>query len=577
MLCGCGGGCRRADLATRVTVAVAWPFFCTPSRRVRVSRSAASSSRQRRHLSEVSRLNKVVFAPHMAATPFRRGFGTAASPAASPLPQYSEDSPLPFYASSAYTDGVGVFCTGPNQFEVIVRIRGQLARVPGFSSIATATEAFRRMQNGMSRSPVADAPELSRAPKPAPEPVPELQPAHVPAPEPACAHGAPPVKHYKGVYPQAKGTFTAAFRHNGKLKGLGSFPTPALAASAYDDAVRSIGGKTVNTPRCPGEIQAVPMHRKNAAAPKPAPAGAVPDAQANKRKRGRPRKVIREDGAAVPASPAAAAAAVAATPSQLAAAAAQFRGVTAISGGSGFFAWLSFCNADGSLIRKMLGAFGTAEEAAVAVDVAARRHSQLEQLNFPTTEELARMDRQTRSTHHQAGRYIERKMPDVADESEDEDVDPAPRGMPRRRMQSPTQARRNANAPDALAQAVSSPPEEPEAPPPPPPQPPPVTPDPLALLAPEAPATEASPPPQYQPNDDVVAFLCSISPPLRCLAAAVSAAPGSGVSMRQLHQLALLRNSALLAAYFDNVAASLNINGTGDRLDLMAALDRLGP
>ena len=515
----------------------------------------------------------------MTATPFRRGFGTAASPAASPLPQYSEDSPLPFYASSAYTDGVGVFCTGPDQFDVIVRIRGQLARVPGFSSIATATEAFRRMQNGMSRSPVAGAPELSRAPKPAPAPVPELKPAHVPAPEPACAHGAPPVKHYKGVYPQANGTFTAAFTHNGKLKGLGTFPTPALAASAYDDAVRSIGGKAVNTPRCPGEIQAVPRHRKNAAANKPTPAGAVPDAQPNKRKRGRPRKVIREDGAAVPASPAAAAAAM---PSQLAAAAAQFRGVTAISGGSGFFAWLSFCNADGSLIRKMLGAFGTAEEAALAVDIAARRHSQLEQLNFPTTEELARMGRQTRSTHRQAGRYVERKMPEVA-ESEDEDVDPAPRGMPRRRMQSPAQARRDAVAPGALAQAVSPPPEapeapeEPDAPAPPPAQSPPVTPDPLALLALEAPAPEAPPPPQYQPNEDVIAFLRSISPPLRCLAAAVAAAPGSGVSMRQLHQLALLRNSALLAAYFDNVAASLNINGTCDRLDLMAALDRLGP
>ena len=511
----------------------------------------------------------------MAAASFRRG--TAASPAASPLPQYSEDSPLSFYPSSADSDGVGVFCTGPSKFDVLVRIRGQLTRVPGFPSVATATEAFRRLQNGMLPSPVAGAPELSRALKPSPAP--ELKP------EPEPGGCAPPAKHYKGVYPQANGSYLAAFTCNGKLKSLGHFPNQVLAASVYDDAVRSIGGKEVNTPRYPGEIQAVPRHRKKATAPMPAPASvapaapAAPAAQPNKRKRGRPCKVIRKDGAAVPASPGAttgANPAAATSPQIAAAAAAQFRGVTAISGGGGFFAWLSFCNADGFLIRKMLGAFGTADEASRAVDAAARHHSQLEQLNFPTPEELVRMGRQTRSTNRQAGRRAEWKVPD-AEEAEEED-DPAPRGVSRRRIQSPAHARRDADARDAPAQSDSPPLEVPEAPAVAmslPLQASPVTPNPLALLM-----IEAAPPPpfQQQPNDDVVAFLRSISPPLQCLDAAVAAAPGSGVSMRQLCQLRVLRHSALVAAYFDSVAAALHINSTGDRLDLMVAFDRLaGP
>ena len=539
----------------------------------------------------------MAFASEMAAPSFRRVFAAAASPAASGLPQYSEDSPLHFHASSAHDDGVGVFCTGLNQFEVQVMIGGQRTRIPGFPSIATATEACRRMQDGMSPSPVAGAPELPRAPKPEPAP----KPAPLPAPEPARAPQAAPTKRYKGVRPRLNGDFHAVLYVPGAKKGIscGTFATAEEAADAYDDAVRKAGGKVVNTPLHPDEVRAVSwrgMRKEKCAAelaPAPAAARDAPAAEPNKRKRGRPRKVIREDGAA------AAVAADDATPAQLAAAAAaQFRGVTAISGGGGFFAWLSYCNTDGGLMRRMLGAFGTAEEAARAVDAAARRHSQLEQLNFPTPEELARMGRQTRSSpHQQTGRLAERKTleddgVDEDDEEEDEDdwqprstprstPRGTPRGTPRRRVQSPGQARRDA---DALAapEQVESPraevPEAPAAPTPTPSQSQPVTPDPLALVVIEAPAPEAPlPPQQQQPKDEVVAFLRGIAPPLRCLDAAVAAAPGSGVTMRQLRQLPLLRHSTMVAACVDRVAAALRIDHAGDMLDLMVALDRLGP
>ena len=72
------------------------------------------------------------------------------------------------------------------------------------------------------------------------------------------------------------------------------------------------------------------------------------------------------------------------------------------------------------------------------------------------------------------------------------------------------------------------------------PQASPVTPDALTLLAP-APEPPAPPAPSplacAVPGDDVIAFLRRIDPPLRGLAAALAAAPGSGVSMRQLRAL----------------------------------------
>ena len=573
--------------------------FCDAPPRVRVSGSAASSLRHCWDLREVSRRNKMAFAPEMTAPSFRLGSAATASPAASGLPQYSEDLPLPFYSSSANSDGVGVFCTGPNEFEVQAMIRGQRTRFPGFSSIATATEAFRRMQDGMSPSPAAGAPELSRAPVPAPEAkvkaAPEPEPE--PAPEPEPTRALAPAKLYKGVYFQPNGTFQAVFYPPGATKAIcrKGFRTAELAADAYDDAVRGVGGNVVNTPRHPGEIQAVPGKRKKGVAPEAAPAAPArdaPDAQLNKRKRGRPRKVVRNDGAAAPASPASAAAA-AVSPSELAAAAAsaaQFRGVTAISGGGGFFAWLSYCSVDGTLMRRMLGAFGTAEEAAHAVDAAARWHSQLEQLNFPTPEERALMGRQTRSSPYcKAGRQAERKMPQVEndDAPEEDEVDKEddwqPRGSPRRRIESPAQVQRDADALDALAEAALPPAGVPEAlaastlaPS----QSPPVTPDPLTIAVLEAPAPAAPPPSasQLQQNDDVVAFLRSISPPLRCLDAAVAAVPGSGVSMRQLRQLPLMLHSTVAAAYIDRVAKALHIEDGGDKLDLLLALDRLaGP
>ena len=609
----------------------------------------------------------------MAAPSFHCGFTSAA---ASGLPQHSEDSPLPF--RSASNDGLGVFCTGPNQFEVQVMIGGTLTRLSGFTSESRATDAYRRMQEGLSR-PVAGAPALSRAPVPAestpepahaPEEAPgkyykgvwnrqdglfqaviypggrqspvrlgtfdtaeeaadvydnavrrcggqivntprfpgEIQatprgkptwlkdPAPAPAPAPASPEAAPELgrtaktaqaKVYKGVYAKPNGTFVAALSIRSKQIYVGTYGSASSAAAAYDDALRRAGGKAVNTPRYPGETRAVPGKRRGAASA-PVLVRLTQDDKPSNVKRGRSPS---EGGAA--ASPAAATdAAAAVTPAELAAAAAaQFRGVTAVPGGSGFFAWLSYCNTDGGMMRRMLGAFGTAEEAARAVDAAARRHSQLEQLNFPTAEECARMGRQPRSApHQQAGRQAERKLPESdEDEEEDDDDDWLPRGTPRRRVESPVPTRRDTRRDaNAVAPAASLPMKVPQAHTP---VPSPVTPAPVALVARKAPEAAALPAPAPspsplqlqiqqlpQPNDDVIAFLRSISPPLRCLDAAVAAVPSSGVSMHRLRQLSRMLHSTMVAACVDRVAAALCIDDPGDKLDLMLALDRLnGP
>ena len=106
--------------------------------------------------------------------------------------------------------------------------------------------------------------------------------------------------------------------------------------------------------------------------------------------------------------------------------------------------------------------------------------------------------------------------------------------------------------------------------------PPVMPPGPLAAHA--AKEASAPQPPQPPPNGDVAAvtaFLRSIAPPLRGLDAAVAAVPGSGLSMRHLRQLPRLTHSAMAAACFDLVAAKLRVDHTGDKVSLLAALDRL--
>ena len=253
--------------------------------------------------------------------------------------------------------------------------------------------------------------------------------------------------------------------------------------------MRRAGGKVVNTPRRHGEIQAECSQHTTPS-----------------KKRGRPRKVIDEDGAAAAASPAAA-----------------------------------------------------------AGNVAERRSSPKQplHLNFPTA-----VERQTRSTSHlQAGRQMERKMLErdddgTSEEEEEGDYDRPPLEKSYRVTESPALARRGA---DVMAQAASPPPEAPPAP----------TPAPAPLQSQPPPPPSAS---QLQQDDDVVVFLRNISPPLRCLDAAVAAVPGSGVSMRQLRQLPLMLHSTVAAAYIDRVAKALHIEDGGDKLDLLLALDRLaGP
>ena len=531
--------------------------------------------------------------PQMAAS-LPQGFAAGDDP---------EDLPLPYYVSSPDRNGDGMFKTDDGHFNVQAMVEGHgLALHSGLTTMASARDALIRLQAGLTPRPMADSSELARAPKTAPLAVPAPKPHSVPVPAPARLSGAAPFRKFKGVYSTRNGKFFATATLGGKQQYIGTFSSADEAADAFDESVRDAGGKVVNTPRYPGEIQAVRGRpgrpckvicadgAATAISPAAPAATAVPsrgahDVEPGKRERGRPRKVIREGGAAEAASPSAATAAAAAvvTPTELAAAAAaQFRGVTAISGGNGFHAWLSYCGVDGALIRRKLGEFETAELAARAVDAAARRHSLLEQLNFPTPEECACLGRQTHSLlHRQAGRHPRFEVPegnddDASEEAVEEDEDDwVPRGTPRRRIKSI-----KSTGQDAFVPAVTLPPKASPAPVPALLQSLTVAPDPRALLMLAAPSPEAPPPSQLQPqlNEDVTTFLRSISPPLRSLNAAVAAVPGSGVSMRQLRQLPLLRHSSLVAAFVDRVAAALRIDDAGDKLDLMAALDRLaGP
>ena len=96
-------------------------------------------------------------------------------------------------------------------------------------------------------------------------------------------------------------------------------------------------------------------------------------------------------------------------------------------------------------------------------------------------------------------------------------------------------------------------------------------------------AAPAPPPPalpsQQQLSADVavVTFLRGITPPLRCLDAAVAAAPSSGVSMHHLRQLQQYKYSTLAAASLDRLAVALRIDNAGDQVAFAAAVDRLAP
>jgi hypothetical protein len=457
----------------------------------------------------------------------------------------------------------------------------------------------------------------------------EEEDAEAPAPAPV----------YKGVYPLANGKFNVQCCIRGKVIYLGYFNSIDEAADAYDTAIRRNGGNVVNKPRRPGEIKAVAGQRKaggraapqkaaKPAKPKPAPplalpaappapapaalpalapaAGEAPAAELNKRKRGRPRKIPQLEAAAAPIAGAAGSAAP------------QFHGVTPIAGGNGFFSVLTRTDPAGGVMRTLLGSFESAEAAARTHDDEVRRLNppQLDVLNFPTSAERARMGGQTRATPRRKRAAAEIAAEEEEEAEEADDWQPPP--SVRRRLDSPARQpatrrspRSGSDALNTLAQAASPAAVSPGAVPPgmaslaaaspaavspgavsPPPlyaapapapaqqlQASPVTPDALTLLAPapEAPLAPPAPSPLAcaVPGDDVIAFLRRIDPPLRGLAAALAAAPGSGLSMRQLRALPKMHSLTAAMMNLQRVAAMLHISDERDKLDLMTALDQL--
>ena len=89
-----------------------------------------------------------------------------------------------------------------------------------------------------------------------PPPPPPPAPAPPPPPPPS-----PPVKKeerlYKGVAQSSTHRFSATITAYNKKTPLGTFASAKEAADAYDARVRQMGGRVVNTPLLPGELQAV--------------------------------------------------------------------------------------------------------------------------------------------------------------------------------------------------------------------------------------------------------------------------------------------------------------------------------
>ena len=188
----------------------------------------------------------------------------------------------------------------------------------------------------------------------------------------AAAQPGQPHRRFKGVWPCGGGRFAACFTPpGGGQTQLGrGFASAEEAAAAFDAATRQHGGRVVNTPATPGEIQAVPGE-----------ASSVTEARAAKGKAHHAPKApkMEEEGGAAGAGGAAAAAAPAAhaageaTPPPAAAAKAGYRTATHFKG-----VWRS---RSGSFRRdRTIGersvcgeVFATAKEAAHEWDAACRR------------------------------------------------------------------------------------------------------------------------------------------------------------------------------------------------------------
>jgi hypothetical protein len=189
---------------------------------------------------------------------------------------------------------------------------------------------------------------------------------------------APPMRQYKCVYPEGK-TFKVEYYAHGRRLYHGGYRTAAEAARAYDDAMRALGRRVVNFPRPgSGEVQAVRNQAHDVTLREAlAAAGGAGSAKP-------PAAAARAGGAGGGAGGAAyRRAAAAPLAPQMHASERHYRGVRRVQTADGIRYRAELLERGEP--RLTLGCFRTAEDAARAIDVKARKRGLLHRLNFPAT------------------------------------------------------------------------------------------------------------------------------------------------------------------------------------------------
>jgi hypothetical protein len=189
----------------------------------------------------------------MEAPPTGGGFAAGAAVHRDPL------SPSAF---------VGVEQISFDNFAFIAPMNGRDMRVAGFNTAAAAAEGYDELMR-VQKCPFVNTPKLPGEMRAVPvrragdgEPIsqqPEAQKKPVSPPVDAPAAGAPAEpRRFKGVAQKGRYTFVATVSlGDGVHQRLGSFGSAEAAARACDEKMREHKRLVVNFPQLPGEVQAV--------------------------------------------------------------------------------------------------------------------------------------------------------------------------------------------------------------------------------------------------------------------------------------------------------------------------------
>ena len=507
---------------------------------------------------------------------------------------------------------VGVEQLSFDNFAFIAPMNGRDMRVAGFNTAAAAADGYDECMR-VQKCPFVNTPkhpgEMQAVPVRragdgeliSPQPEAQKKPVSPPVATPAAPLAAPPSaaapaepRPYRGVSQHGRYSFIAtANLGDGVQQRLGPFDSAETAARAYDDKMREHKRRVVNFPELPGEIQAVygeqeqvtlARHEKD------------PNRVVNPVRRTHgPRPAATAPSAApLMSPPPAAAAAVAAAPLPPAPVppppppprvedTRQYKGVRQTSK-------YRFTAVYGKL-HEHIGHFDSAKEAADAFDAHVRKTSG----GLPPVVNTPLHAGELQAVPGEHDSVTRQRAAGTAGRDEAQPLRasrraaglPAPKDAlaltPKKRKPSdeaPEDAGAGGYATDDDDDAAAAAPAEPEpermpAPKVPLPAPVPPAPQQALALAPMAPAPAAAiVMAAGGDDDDLVAFLRGISPPLADIDRVAATAAGSGVQMSQLRDA--VRSPPAEGASRVNLAADiLGIRRGADKLILLKALWQL--